>query len=533
MDARRRAQGIDLAWWLILVLAALGTFVFLSFLVQHFFIWTEARSLMLYRYPGDLAQFLLFPEPDYGAGRLTRVGALALTGRYCGVDPVCVNNVSNVLIAGAVVLLLAHTRQLSRSTVLALTVAGLWLLLPPLLGNAMWKSAWNDVLAFIFIMLAGGLWWRVFGRAGLSRPVLVTFAAINVPLLALAFNSKELTFYLVGILPLLAVARGAAARMVSRNLLLSAPALLYAGWYIAWALTHIAPAYLEQVTSSDIVRTLPRLALQAIGLHRDFMFLVQSGDRFEQLFVAAWLAFVLFAIALVVTAAVAVGRAGLEPLVATVRARDWRRLTDRAGLALYLGATFAAVWILGARSQGAAAYYMVIAAWAGLTLTLLLIRWIAAQLPGTRAIGVGLTALLALPIVLVFASNLTAESTYRRLSAASEAMDRAGGILRSALAGREVTAVRWRMTDLDPSAFFVTRGDPVTRQPGGDIWPWLLADFSARPEVTPLEAGGPADLRAALGDFSAPGETLLVMSPSYDILLLAHEGEVLYEAGSG
>lgn len=123
------------------------------------------------------------------------MAAFQLTGKVCAVDTECVNAVGAILTAGAVVLLIVHTRQITRSVGLAVVVAIMWLLSPLVLGISIWQSARFDMLAFIGAIAAGVLWWKVFGQRILSRGAMVLAVVASILTMAFAFNAKETMYY--------------------------------------------------------------------------------------------------------------------------------------------------------------------------------------------------------------------------------------------------------------------------------------------------------------------------------------------------
>ncbi|CAN5580473.1 hypothetical protein BH24CHL9_BH24CHL9_05420 [soil metagenome] len=528
MEARSRAPHVP--YWLILALSALAAFTFIYVLTHHLFVWTEARGMILDAWPGDLQQWLLFPEPFCGAGRLTGIATFQLTGRVCGVDTDCVNAVGAILTAGAMVLLIVNTRQITRSVGLAVVVALMWLLSPAVLGISIWQSARFDILAFIGAMAAGALWWKVFGQRILSRGTMVLAVVASILTMAFAFNAKETMYYLAGLIVFLAVVRGAGVEgAIRRNLAIALIPVAYATFFIAHALTHTDPTYAASVGGGDVVRRVQVLIFETLGLHDNFMFVWQRGGSFEWLNTAARVGYVVLVAAVVSAGYLALRRARRSRVLASVRGRRLLRLIRHLGPWLYLAGTAAIIIGISSRSLGAAVYYLPIASWALLVLGVLVLRWLSTAFRYRRTALALLLALFALAPSLGYLSYLTERSTYRQLNEASARMDDASAILRGALAGREVAHVAWRMLALPDTSFFVTRGDARTYQPGRDIWPWLMRDPGARPDVTPLADGTQASLRDDVQRYAGPGQVLLVMTGEYDLVLLAHEGQILWE----
>lgn len=530
----RLRDQLDTQWLLTLALGALGAFIVTYLLTANLFVWTEARDMIGFPgWPGDVWRWLLFPELNYGPGRLTGMASFQLTGALCGTDLACVNGLGAAMVASATVLLLVHTRQITRSAPMAVAIAILWVLSPAVLSLSFWQSARFDILAVIGVLASGILWWDVFGRRRLSPAWAIAAVVASILLMAFTFNAKELGYLLVGMMPALAVVRGAGRwSALWRNLALSVVPVLYGTWFIIHALTHIQPAYAATISNAPMLDKSVQLLSQMLGVHPGFMFIRQQGPDFELLNRAALLGLGLFLAALTVAGVMSVRGGLMQRPLARLRSRHWGHLIKQAGPWLYLGGMFIVVLVTSSRSRGANAYYLPLAYWALLSLGGMGLRWVSGYLPRPRLAVAVLAILFAVPALSGYASLLTERSTYGRLVTASSQMADAGSILRNALEGRDVEGVSWRMLDLGPEAFYVTRGDARTFQPGRDIWPWLMKDATKRPQVTPLEEGALEQLRATVSEFAAPGEVLLVMDRDYELLMLAHEGEILWDPDS-
>lgn len=482
-----------------------------------------------HQWPGDLSRWLLFPELAWGPGRLTGLASFQLTGRVCDMNLSCINGVGAAMLSVATVLLLVHTRQVTRSAVIAIGVAVLWVLSPAVLGISIWQSTRFDILAFSGVLAAGILWWAVFSRPVVTPIWAIATVAGSILLMAFTFNAKEVAFFLVGMMPALAVIRGAGRPgSVPRNLLLCVIPVAYGIWFVVHALTHTDPAYAATIGGSPSTEVASRLLTKMFGLHQGFMFVRQEGPTYQLLSGVALTGLWLFVAVLVVAFAVSVGRGLLWRPLARLRTRRWGPLIARIGPWLYVTTVVMVVITLGSRSRGAETYYLTLPYWAFLSLGGMTLRWLSGYLPRRKLWLAALVALFVVPSLAAYASLLTERSTYGRLVAASARMADASSILRNTLAGRTVTRVSWRMLDeLGPTAFFVVRGDPATYEPARDIWPWLMHERMSRPEVVPLTAGTLEELRATTT--GSAGDVVVAMGRDYELLLVIHEGDVLWD----
>ncbi len=210
------------------------------------------------------------------------------TGWLCGVDHVCVNATGALLIAGCVCIGIIHARQITRSVGASLWVTALWLLSPTVLALTMWQSTRFDSLAFFLALVTMSLWWWVLGETRLSKLAMAAFVVGSVFLLALAFNAKEITYFLPLLLVILALVRGTDIGVRRRNLALAAIPLLYSGFFIAYALTHVASDYGANSSLANIPGNLEQLVLELLGLHRGFMGIYQGGGEIAQSQSPSW-----------------------------------------------------------------------------------------------------------------------------------------------------------------------------------------------------------------------------------------------------
>jgi hypothetical protein len=510
-------------------LLALGAFTFVYLLSHRLFIFTEARASILSSFPRvEPERFFLFPRLDWGVSRLTGSATFQLTGSVCGPDADCINAVGALLVAVAVAVLVWHTRQLTRDLATSAVVAIVWCLSPVVLGIVLWQTARYDILAFITTLGASGFWWEVLGRQRQSRAVQVAFIGSSVLLLAVAFNAKELTYFLPGVLVLLAWLR-APEGALRRNLVLTIIPVAYASWFILHALTHVDPAYAAYAAGQpSMLDAGLRLVTATLGLARSYMNLWQGGPTFNQLEQVATVAYIGAFIVVGLAAAVSYRRSG-------ARVGGLRALLPSArrslGAPLYLAAVLVVTLVVNARSAAPNVYYMAITYWAFLTLVALLLRRIASSLPRPRVAIAGLLVVCLVPPSIGYVAHFTDRSAYRQLMETSERMTDLGAVLRFHLDGRPVDAVAWRTLDTPETAFYVTRfqSEPAG---GAAIWPYLMRRNVPWPAWDVLDDGTLEELAAAPDRFSREGQALVVISEDYRLELLVHEGDVLVGPGT-
>ena len=190
--------------------------------------------------------------------------------------------------------------------------------------------------------------------------------------------------------------------------------------------------------------------------------------------------------------------------------------------------------VVGSRSRGIAAYYMPIAVWAFMTLILMAIGVIGTRLP--RRLGaiaaVALVGLLVTIQVTIYGSHWTDAGTYRQLIAGSGRLEDLRGMLDAAIGDRPVDRVAWRMSEVGESAYLITQGEPVTLLPDDDIWPWLLADPDRDADVTGGLGAAAEQVAGDLATHGGPGDVVIVTDRDYVPVFLAYEGRVLWDPGS-
>jgi hypothetical protein len=277
------------------------------------------------------------------------------------------------------------------------------------------------------------------------------------------------------------------------------------------------------VGSGSGLSNLLNLTSQSLALGPGFMSLGNWGTTFDRLQSLAIVAYGVAAVTALILAAVSVARAR-DRMKAGGSAPSVRAFAAE----LYLAGVVIGVFGLTVFTAAPSAYYMMLPYWAGLLLWILLLRRMARA--SSRPVLVGLIVLVpfVLGSVAATASNYGEVGAVPRLGIASDRLRTTGGTVRTLLEGRDVTAVRWRPLGHADSEWFLLRGgfgDFVTLD---DIWPFLMEDRSARPVVEGLTDGTVESLRASIVRYSHPGEVLMVTDDRYRLLLLAHEGEVLF-----
>jgi len=527
-------------------IAAVIVFVFIYVLTQHLFVFTEARQYINLSWPIPIDRFFLSPYLEYGGGRLTGMAQFQLTGALCGTNVNCVQQFGAGLFAIAAVVLVGHTYQITRGRLATLTVAALWILSPTVLGVAMWQAARFDLVAFSLVLLAGAFWWHVFGLERTTPLAMIVIGVASILLLAVAFNAKEVTYYLLGTILLLAIGRAPNRAAVRRNLVACVVPVTYGVLFVVWALTHTMPAYAATQGTASMVDKLVHLTTAAAGLGGNYMFLWQRGRAFEILHFAAWATYIVLIVVLIVLVAMVIWRRHMATATPETTSdgpindatpvgedsgtiRIWIQRSMPWGYLLW---TMLVIMLISSRSQGASAYYMTVPWWAAVTIGVLGIQRLASWLPRSRLVLGGLVVLFLVPMTLGYLSLFTPLSTYGRLAEDSRRIEVVGAQLREVLGERDVRNVTWRTLGLPYTAFFVTRGDAVTYEVASDIWPWLMRDPRARPKVTSIRAGSLEELRSGIAEYAEPGEVLVVMSDDYRLLLVADEGVIVYEQGA-
>jgi len=501
-------------------------------LVQQLFVFTEARALIDPDRTLDLLRFVALPELAWGNTRQTGTLVFLTVGTVCGLDPACVNTGTALLSAIAAVLAIVLAWQLTGSAWLAALAAALWGFSAPVLSVWIWQATWYDLLATIVAFGAGAFWWAALGRRTLSPLAMVGVSAASVVLLMVGFNAKEIDYHLAGVLVLLAVVRGAATDgAIRRNLLITAAPVVYASWFIAYALLHTDPAYAAHAGQREILDGLKLLITQALGISRHNSFLDQQGPTADAIRAATAALHALFAMALATTA-----------LVAGVRASPWRRpgslrsVAAGWGAELYLAAVLIVTLLVGARSAGASAYYALTPWFAAIVLTLLVIGRVARRLPRSRLVGGILTGLFVLAAAVGYVGALAPTATVPRVIADSARWRTSLAMIRTLLEGRDVRTVAWRSAGNAASAFYVLR-DPGYFGPtpeeryavGSDMWPWVVGQRTGV-RVEGLTQGSAAEWQARAGELAAPGQVLIVTTDDYGLALVAHEGTILFSA---
>ncbi|MFN8623330.1 MAG: hypothetical protein U0869_21550 [Chloroflexota bacterium] len=515
-------------------------------LVRDLWVMTEARVYLHVDLPLDPVRFLLRPNPDWGVGRLASVAFFRGVGRVCDLDGGCVNVATAGLTFVAALLIAIHGWQLSGSAWLGILAAALWGLSAPVLAGWLWQATWFDLLATIAAIGAGIFWWWVFGRKRAGPGWWLLSILGSLVLIAVAFNVKEVDYLLVGVLLLLAVVRGATVHDgIRRNLIAATMPALYGIGFIGTAMRDISPEYAASVGAGHTLTGLRELVTQALGVASSFAMIDRGPDALPARAAAAVL-WVVFGVALLGCGIAAVrhvsrvrSAARAEAAqVAMVRVPSAERVHGGVfaawGAELYLLALGGGATFLGARSAGLSTYYGIVPAAAFTLLVLLVIRRIARASARPKGVAGLLTGLLVLAWGVAYVGLfVNRDAAVWQVRDDSARLRSTAALVRTLLAGRDVTQVAWRPDGVPPTGFSLLRdpGKPQ-REDGGwrvgpEVWPWLMGDKVEVP-VTSLDEGTADDWRARLDEHAAPGEVLLVTDPDDRLGLLAIGGEVLY-----
>ncbi len=516
--------------WLLLFLASiagLGVFLYLYLLTKDLFIFTEARGFLLNdrNLHFDVGQFFFFPQPTItGSGRLTTVISYIGISRLCGVDIRCINGADAAILAIGGAAILLHSYQVARSALLATLATAIWCFSAPTLGAAMWQSVLVDKTALIAAIACSGFWYWALARERFTLVAKIGFVMVSVLLLAVAFNAKEITFYLPAVMITLAVTRGTGSgRRLRRNIGLIALPLCYALWFIVYTLLNVTPDLASHVAGGDAFTGLATLMTDTLGIGRNFMGLGSSGPWFETMTAIARLAYGVTATAIAI---------GVVVAVRETRRRGWSfsasRVIERVGPELYLLVVFVSIVAISARTQFPNAYYMLIGYWALALLVLLTIRRIAAASQRPRLIETGLVALVVLSVGSAYLTHFVDGSAVPRLRAASAAITQTGTQIAGLLQGYPVTSVAWRTVGVPDCEWYVLRGDGHSEiWPTPDIWPYLTGDATALPAVDVLTDETWPEYVARPLEFAQPGQAVVVISDTYGLVGLSYQGVVL------
>jgi len=487
------------------VITGLLSFIWISMLTQRLWVFSEARYYLHDPTVFDPVRFLVAPVLEWGSGRLTGIGVFQTVGRACGFDAACVNASGSGLVAIAAVLLMLHAWQLTRSRLAALSVTTFWVLSPPVLGVAMWQATWFDMVA-TSAALATCIWaWHILGRPVIGGVLAVTFVSVTVALLAVTFNAKEWTYYLVGALPIIAVIRGWSIPLgVRRNALLMAVPVAYAVWFIVRALTHIDPDYAVHGGSGSIPDGIVDLLRLSLGLGRAFMGIWQDSPALRSWQGVAVAAYVTTALLFVAGALLYLRRS------CRLRLRD-------LGPEIYVGAAAAVTFTVAARGSERDAYYMVFP-WAMLLLfAAVVLRRISCATVRPRLTFATVGVVFAIGSLSTYAGHLGPGGSYQVLVDGSARMRDLAGTLRTTIDTGSVGSVWWAAAADTPGAQYVLRGigGPTV---GPEIWPWLV-DGLERPTVEPATEESLAR--------SAAGDLVVVMDRDYRAVLITFEGRIV------
>lgn len=511
-------HGIDGRVVAVVLIGMLATFAWGFALAGDMLPGTEVRYFFLRAYQPDLSHMLLFPKLSYGDTRWTAMGVFRIAGQVCGRDISCLNGFSVGLTSLAVGLLILHTARLLRSPWLAGLVALLWVASGPVLNVWIWPSTWSDLVAFIMLMVIAPFWWWALARPRIGPGGGVAFVVVSLLLLVLAFSAKELLWVLIGILPILALIRSPEGA-VRRNIVLIVVPMAWMAWYIAWALINVDPAYARIVGSNPIPTGMAEITEQALSIAPEFMSLRSPGPGAGSLLGSAIDLYLLFGV--LALGAIAWG------------ARHWRRPDTSAGrgstllaigrrwdVEVYLAALLGSTVLVASRSEHINAYYTLIPLWAGITLSIAILRRV-------RATWVAL--ILAAGLLVAYAGLLRPGAVAPSLLQASATLRDTGAAIHTLLEGREVTHITWQTEGPPFGEFYLIRDNskPSPWQAGPDLI-FFIAGLRPWIQVADLPEGTAESIARDVVPVAPPGEAVIVVDDQYRLALLGLDGEVLY-----
>ena len=509
------------------LLVALLALLWIGWVTAPLFVFTEARVFALVPHPIDPLQFFLFPEPAFGEGRLAGIVTWDLTGAICGVDAACTNANTAVLVALAAIVVFLHSTQLCRSPRVGALIAALWMISGPVLVTAFWQSARFDILVTVAMLVTTGFWWHLFGRARLTPAHALGAIVASCLLMAVAFNTKEVAYLLVPILPLLAIVRGWRTGAVRGNLVVATIPFLYGTFFVLFALGNASAAYMSVTGGGGIAQGVGKLLGAMTGTSQAFAFVWQRGPdwsgRHQWLLLALVSLAVLFAIGVLgyVVKGVRRGAVGRQ-----------LRLLKRWDRELYLAAMLAGTLVIGGRSTGAAGHYALVSHWAALTIGALLLVRIARLGRRWRTLALVTAVDAVIVAVLAIATLIAPGSTYQQLVTASSALRATGAGIQEAVGDRPISTIHWRTLTTPPTSFFLLRGKGLAADTvDWDLWPWLTGDIAARPDVESIAEGDLDTIRADVAAYAGPGSLLVAIDEAYRLRLVAYDGTILLDTG--
>lgn len=508
-------------------MTGLGLFLYVYLLTKDLFIFTEARGFLLNdrNLHFDIGQFFFFPRPTIdGSGRLVTTMSNIGIGQVCGVDIRCVNGAESAFLAIGGAAILLHSYQVARSVLLAILATAIWCFSAPALGAAMWQSVLVDKTALIAAIACSAFWYWALARERFTPGAKIVFTIVSVILIAVAFNAKEITFYLPAVMITLAVTRSSGSgRRLRRNLTLITLPLCYSLWFIVYTLFHVDSGLASHVAGGDAFTGVGTLLTDTLGIGHNFMGLGSWGSWFDATTAIAEVAYGVTATTITIGVVVAARHS---------RRRDPSSFASRArrrfGPELYLLVVFLSIVAISSRTQFPNAYYMLIGYWALALLVLLTIRRIATASQRPRLVEMGLVALVSLSVGSAYLTHFGNGSAVPRLRTASSAMIQTGTRIAALLQGHTVTSVVWRTVGVPDCGWYVLRGDGQSEiWPASDIWPYLTGDATALPTVDVLTDETWPDYVARPLEFAHPGQAVVIVSDTYGLVGLLYEGVLL------
>lgn len=503
----------------IAVLIAVGTFLYFYGFFGKLFILTEAREFFLSgRQLSDvsLGEFVLFPQGTNA--RQASVLLLSLIGQYCGVDVACSNASQAALLALCAAVLFVHGVQVIRSVSLAALAVVLWCLSAPVLNTYFWQATQHDKLAALVYAITAIYWWHMLNKRMIGVAGAFIFIFVSVALICIAFNAKEITFFLPVLLLIFAVSRGAPdIARVKRNITLAIIPVFYSGWYIYYYFARISGWWSPHVEGGDPVagsRTLWQLSL-GFG---NFMNLGRGGLLSDR---ALMLAALLFWAALLVFLLIVFNAAKKASLPALSGVKDGLAQIRRFESEGYLFFIAVACTLITARTLHPSAYYMIIPHWAAVSLALYIAwTWSRPVFLG-RALAGLFTLLFTGGLLVSYSTHMMPMGAAFRLMAASRTLEDSAEAMREKLAGRPVATLDLFLPEhVDGDWYLYFQADTKVKH---FIGPYLLG-VSQRPQVNVHHYAGVAPDITTLG---GPQEAAIVIDSQNRIVRATYDGQEL------
>ena len=509
-----------------LCLATLIVFVCTYMLTQNLFVLREARSWFVHG--GWIngigaSTYWLFP-----AGSNTRYTSMLFAnflGKTCGVSIECTNAFQSGLVALGFAAVLIHSFQLLGTYRLSLFAASLWVMSSPMLSASIWQAVQHDKLATILSILILALSVEYFSRAGGSRLSAALFSAVLTVLLGVAFNAKESTFILPFCITFLAITLSVkAGNNIRQRLLVIALPMVYSAWYITYYLVHLQAQWSQHIASGSPLGGVRDLFLFLLNINLGFLpGWGVSNDIAILVAKAIYIMFVVF-----VTVLLLVWVAGER----RVKTGSSSRMPERVFLywrELYTLAIFVISVAVVVRTRYPGAYYMIIPSWAGIVLTIMVLKRLASKFdPGSLLFQALLTS-LAVPMLISYSTHFFPGGGVSRLLQGSREIESSFTAVRSLLPSDKVKAVRLTISGTPYGDWLLLWGRGEEKL-DSDLGPYIFNDLS----VHPLMIDGRDTLNQGRGPVSEAqltpqGEAEITLSEEYRLVKVSFGGTLVFQ----